>query len=80
MLFEPSCFIKFIEDHDVGVIEYTDNWTDGADVKYHFFNDDLVIDMQHCIHIEVAKHYLKKINAAFLINELENIDCPCSDK
>jgi hypothetical protein len=69
--------VRFVEDNDVALVEYIDNWTDGVPAKYHFFNGDLVIDMQHCIHIEVAKRYLKKINAEHLINELSNIDCPC---
>lgn len=77
MLFEPACFLRFLEDNDIPILEYIDNWTDG-EVHYYFFNEDLVIDMRECIHIEVAKMYLRKINAQHLIVYLRTLDCPCS--
>ncbi len=79
MLLEPLCFIRFVEDNDIPVIEYIDNWTVGAKVKYHFFNDDILIDMEHCVHVIVAKEYLIKLNAHHLITQVEKLECPCSD-
>jgi hypothetical protein len=79
MLFEPFCFIRFIESNgNTAIISYIDNWAEGAP-SYYFF-DDLVIDMQHCIHIDVAGEYLRKINEAHLIRRLKTLDCPCEQR
>ena len=78
MLFDPFCFIKFVEDSGVSIVEYIDNWADGQMPRYHFFGD-LVIDMRECIHIQVAKIYLQKLNAQHLINNLEDLKCPCNN-
>lgn len=76
MLFDPYCFVKFVEDNGENVIEYVDNWAEGQKSIYYFF-DDLVIDMPECIHIQVAKIYLQKLNAHHLISKLQELDCPC---
>lgn len=78
MLFDPFCFVRFVEDNGVNILEYIDNWAEGQKPIYYFF-DDLVIDMQECIHIQVAKIYLQKLNANHLINKLQDLDCPCND-
>ena len=78
MLFDPFCFVKFVEDSGEDIIEYIDNWADGQTPIYHFFGD-LVIDMRECIHIQVAKIYLQKWNAQHLINNLEDLKCPCNN-
>ena len=36
MLLEPYCFIKFIEEQGVEIIEYIDNWTEGK--VYYYLN------------------------------------------
>ena len=78
MLFDPFCFVKFVEDSGENIVEYIDNWADGQMPIYHFFGD-LVIDMRECIHIQVAKIYLQKLNAQHLINNLEDLKCPCNN-
>ena len=50
MLFDPLCFIKYLEDNGEIIIEYIDNWAEGLMPTYYFFGD-LVIDMKECIHI-----------------------------
>ena len=77
MLFDPLCFIKYVEENGEAIIEYIDNWAEGQMPTYYFFGD-LVIDMKECIHIQVAKIYLQKLNAHHLIKNLENLDCPCN--
>jgi hypothetical protein len=76
MLLDPYCFIRFLEDNNVPVLEYIDNWAEG-EVRYYFFNEALVIDMQECIHVEVARMYLRKIRAEHLALRLKTLDCPC---
>ena len=76
MLFEPYCFISFIENNDIIIIKHIDNWTDG-EVIYYFFDEDLVINMNECIDILIAKKYLQKLNASHLIQQLDELDCPC---
>ncbi len=77
MLFDAYCFVKFVEDSGENIIEYVDNWAEGQKPIYYFF-DDLVIDMQECIHIQVAKIYLQKLNTHHLIHKLHDLDyCPC---
>jgi len=76
MLFDPFCFVRFIEESGEEVVDYIDNWADGQIPKYYFFRD-LGIDMQECIHIQVAEIYLQKLNASHLINKLKDLDCPC---
>ena len=78
MLFDALCFVNFVEENGKNVINYVDNWADGSAPKYYFF-DDLVIDMGECIHIEVAKIYLQKLNAQKLNNQIINLDCPCNN-
>jgi hypothetical protein len=78
MLFDPFCFVKFVEDSGENIVEYIDNWADGQMPIYHFFGD-LVIDMRECIHIQVAKIYLQKLNAQHLVNNLEDLKCPCNN-
>ena len=78
MLFDPFCFVKFVEKNDVTIVEYIDNLAEGQKPIYHFF-DDLVIDMRECIHIQVAKIYLQRLNAHHLITNLDSLDCPCKD-
>jgi|688.fasta_scaffold1295830_2 hypothetical protein len=77
MLFDPFCFVKFVEDSGEDIVEYIDNWADGQTPIYHFFGD-LAIDMRECIHIQVAKIYLQMLNAQHLINKLEDLKCPCT--
>ena len=77
MLFDPFCFVKFVEDSGEDIVEYIDNWADGQTPIYHFFGD-LIIDMRECIHIQVAKIYLQKLNVQHLINNLEDLKCPCN--
>jgi hypothetical protein len=79
MLFDPFCFVKFVEESGEETVEYIDNWADGQKPIYHFF-DDLVIDMRECIHIEVAKIYLQKLDAPHLIKQLEILKCPCNNQ
>lgn len=76
MLFDPFCFVRFVEESGENVVEYIDNWTEGPKPTYHFFGD-LVIDMRECIHIQVAKLYLRKLKAHTLIDKLTKLDCPC---
>lgn len=76
MLFDPFCFVKFVEDSGEDIVEYIDNWADSQIPIYYFFGD-LTIDMRECIHIQVAKIYLQKLNAQHLINNLEDLKCPC---
>jgi hypothetical protein len=76
MLFDPFCFVKFVEDSGEDIVEYIDNWADSQTPIYYFFGD-LTIDMRECIHIQVAKIYLQKLNAQHLINNLEDLKCPC---
>lgn len=78
MLFDPYCFVRFVEDSGEDIVEYIDNWADGQKPIYYFFGD-LAIDMRECIHIQVAKIYLQKLNAQHLINNLENLECPCDN-
>lgn len=54
MLFDPFCFVRFVEEGGEDIVEYIDNWADGQKPIYHFFGD-LGIDMRECIHIQVAK-------------------------
>jgi hypothetical protein len=77
MLFDPYCFIQYIERNNGDIVEYTDNWTDGNPIIHLF--EDLPVSMSECIHIEVAKMYLDKINAKHLIDSLKNLDCPCNN-
>ena len=76
MLFDPNCFIRFIEDQQGDIVEYMDNWTDGKNPIYHLF-EDLPIPMGECIHIEVAKIYLNKVKSSNLIKSLPDLYCPC---
>lgn len=76
MLFDPFCFVRFVEENDECIVEYIDNWADGQTPIYYFFGD-LVIDMRNCIHISVAKFYLQMLNVQHLIAHLERLDCPC---
>ena len=77
MLFDPFCFVKFVEESGEDIVEYIDNWADGQTPTYYFFGD-LIIDMRECIHIQVAKIYLQKLNLQNLINDLEDLKCPCN--
>jgi hypothetical protein len=76
MLFDPFCFVDFVENSGEGIVEYIDNWADEQKPIYYFF-DDLVIDMRECIDLQVARIYLQKLNPQHLIQELEDLDCPC---
>jgi hypothetical protein len=78
MLFDPFCFVQFIEERGESVVEYIDNWADGPSPTYYFFGD-LVIDMRECIHIQVSKINLHKLGAFHLLNNLENLNCPCNN-
>lgn len=78
MLFDPLCFVNFVEENGKNIINYIDNWADGTAPKYYFF-DDLIIDMRECIHIEVAKIYLQKLNSPELSSQLKNLNCPCNN-
>lgn len=77
MLFDPFCFVKFVEESGQDIVEYIDNWADGQTPIYYFFGD-LIIDMRECINIQVAKIYLQKLNLQNLINDLEDLKCPCN--
>ena len=50
MLFDPLCFIKYVEENGEAIIEYIDNWADGQMPTYYFFGD-LVINMNTFFHI-----------------------------
>lgn len=76
MLFEPYCLIQFIEQNGKEIIEYVDNWTEG-EVNYYFFDNDLVINMQECVHISVAERYLRKLKMEKFTDRLPFIECPC---
>lgn len=76
MLFDPFCFVKFVEDNGENIVKYVDNWADGQPIYYFF--DDLIVNMQECIHVQVAKIYLQKLNAHHLINKLKDLECPCN--
>jgi hypothetical protein len=78
MLFDPLCFVNFVEENGKNIINYVDNWADGSAPKYYFF-DDLIIDMRECIHFEVAKIYLQKLNSPELSSQLKNLNCPCNN-
>ncbi len=76
MLFDPYCSINFIENNTDEVVEYKDNWTDGKHPIYHLFGG-LLIDMGECIHIDVAKMYLQKLQIQQLMAHLSKLECPC---
>lgn len=78
MLFDPFCFIEFIQNTGEEVVEYVDNWAEGVPPIFHLFND-LPIDMAECIHIDIAKKYLLRLNLQHLIALLTELDCPCNN-